>query len=149
MAALAGTLAPPLPLPLPPRPLLNARLPNPTTLSSLRPQGPRLAVARAASGGNGNGNGNGDGDGSGPLAEGEDKEQQSRPSFPALSDIRLGDLLSPEPSNAVAVVLTGALAWAGGSLLLQLTLIFFSIFTAAIKYSFIAAILLLILLALL
>jgi hypothetical protein len=75
--------------------------------------------------------------------------RQGRPPLPSLSDIRWRDLLSPEPANATAVVLTGALAWAGASLLLQLALIFFSIFAAAIKYSFVAAILLFILIALL
>ncbi|GJN13553.1 hypothetical protein PR202_gb00269 [Eleusine coracana subsp. coracana] len=141
MAAHAGALAPPL-LPLPPRPPLRSRLLTPsTTLSSLRSRGPRLAVARAASGG-------GDG-GGGPPAEGDEKEQKGLPSFPSLSGIRWRDILSPEPANATAVVLTGAIAWAGASLLLQLVLIFFSIFTAAVKYSFIAAVLLFILIALL
>lgn len=141
MAAHAGALAPPL-LRFPSRPLLHPRFPNPnTTLSSLRPRGLRLAVARAASGD--------DGGGSGPPAEGDEKERKGRPSFPALSEIRWRDILSPEPANATAVVLTGAIAWAGGSLLLQLTLIFLSIFAAAVKYSFIAAILLFLLIALL
>jgi hypothetical protein len=46
-------------------------------------------------------------------------------------------------------VLSGALAWAGASLLLQLVLIFASIFAAAVKYSFVAAVLLFVLIALL
>ncbi|KAJ1265196.1 hypothetical protein BS78_08G060800 [Paspalum vaginatum] len=145
MAALAGTLAPPLlPLPLrlpPPASQPHPRFLNPASSSSplrLRPPGP--AVARAA-----NGNGNGDG---GPPAEGE-KEERRAPSLPALSEIRWGELLSPEPSNAAAAVLTGALAWAGASLLLQLALISASIFAAAVKYSFVAAILLFVLIALL
>ena len=58
--------------------------------------------------------------GTGPLAKG-DKEQK-RPSLPAQSDIEWGELLSSEPANATAVVLTGALAWAGSSLLQQLPL---------------------------
>ncbi|RLN28060.1 uncharacterized protein C2845_PM05G07530 [Panicum miliaceum] len=138
MAAHAGTLAPPLPLRLPPRPLPRPRLVTPASSSSssspLRAR--RLGVARAASGGDG-----------GPPAEG-DKERKG-PSLPALSEIRWGELLSPEPANATAVVLTGALAWAGASLLLQLLLIFATIFAAAVKYSFVAAILLFILIALL
>ncbi|KQK06431.1 hypothetical protein BRADI_2g26338v3 [Brachypodium distachyon] len=42
---------------------------------------------------------------------------------------------------AAAVALTGALVWAGASLLLQLVLISASIFAAAVKYSFVAALL--------
>ncbi|KAG2558351.1 hypothetical protein PVAP13_8NG123802 [Panicum virgatum] len=58
--------------------------------------------------------------GDGPLAKG-DKEQK-RPSLSAQSDIEWGELLSSEPANVAAVVLTGALAWAGSSLLQQLPL---------------------------
>jgi hypothetical protein len=47
------------------------------------------------------------------------------------------------------VALSAALAWAGASLLLQLALISFAIFTAAVKYSFVAALLLFVLIALL
>lgn len=135
MAAHAGTLAPPLPLRLP---LPRTRLLAPASSSSspLLPRARRLAVARASSGGDG-----------GPPAEG-DKERKG-PSLPALSEIRWGELLSPEPANATAVVLTGALAWAGASLLLQLVAIFAAIFAAAVKYSFVAAVLLFILIALL
>ena len=61
----------------------------------------------------------------------------------------MGELLSPDPANAVAVVLTGALVWAGASLLLQLALISAAIFAAAVKYSFVAALLLFVLIALL
>ncbi|CAL4911185.1 unnamed protein product [Urochloa decumbens] len=134
MAAHAGTLAPPLLLP--PRPLPYPRFLAPAISSSLRPRAPRLAVARAASGGNG-----------GPPAERE--KEQKGPSLPELSEIRWGELLSPDPANATAVVLTGALAWAGASLLLQLVLVFGMIVAAAVKYSFVAAVLLFVLLALL
>ncbi|RCV15960.1 hypothetical protein SETIT_3G098700v2 [Setaria italica] len=140
MAALAGILAPsllPLPLRLPHSSLPHPRLLTPaSSSSSLRPRAPRLTVAHAASGDNG-----------GPPADG-DKERKG-PSLPALSEIRWGELLSPQPANAAAVVLTGALAWAGASLLLQLVLIFAAIFAAAVKYSFVAAILLFVLIALL
>jgi hypothetical protein len=57
--------------------------------------------------------------------------------------------LSPQPANTAAVVLSGALAWSGASLLLQLVLIFASIFAAAVKYSFVAAVLLFVLIVLL
>ncbi|XP_066358604.1 uncharacterized protein [Miscanthus floridulus] len=139
MAAHAGTL---VPHHLPVR--LAVAHPRPVTSAScsLRPRLPRPAVARAAS----RGNGDGDGDG-GPPAEGEKERRTS--SFPALSEIRWGELLSPDPANAAAVVLTGALAWAGASLLLQIALISAAIFAAAIKYSFVAALLLFVLIALL
>jgi hypothetical protein len=79
----------------------------------------------------------------------EGEKERRAPSLPALSEIRWGELLSPDPANAAAVVLTGALAWAGASLLLQLALISAAIFAAAIKYSFVAALLLFVLIALL
>ncbi|CAL4896552.1 unnamed protein product [Urochloa decumbens] len=136
MAAHAGTLTPSLPLLVPPRSPLYPRILTPACSLRPRRKTPRLAVARAASGGNG-----------GPPAEGE--REQKGPSLPALSEIRWGELLSPEPANATAVVLTGALAWAGASLLLQLVLVFAMIVAAAVKYSFVAAVLLFVLLALL
>ncbi|CAN6344661.1 unnamed protein product [Urochloa humidicola] len=80
MAALAGTLAPALPLLLPPRPLPHPRLLVPLSTSfSLRPRAPRLTVARAASGGD-----------SGPPAEAEGEKERKGPSLPALSEIRWG-----------------------------------------------------------
>uniref|UniRef100_A0A0E0J7X1 Uncharacterized protein n=1 Tax=Oryza nivara TaxID=4536 RepID=A0A0E0J7X1_ORYNI len=116
----------------------------PTSPSTLRPcHRRRLAVALAANGGGG-----GDGDGGPPAEEGEEKRRKG-PSLPALSEIRWGELLTPEPANAAAVALSAALAWAGASLLLQLALISFAIFTAAVKYSFVAALLLFVLIALL
>ncbi|KAG8051216.1 hypothetical protein GUJ93_ZPchr0009g102 [Zizania palustris] len=131
MAAVAGTLAH-----LPPRPLLHSVALKPTAPSTHRPRS-RLAVACAAPGGGGDG---------GPPAEGEKRKGLS---LPALSEIRWGELLTPEPSNAAAVALTAALAWAGASLLLQLALISAAIFAAAVKYSFVAALLLFVLIALL
>ncbi|CAN6339952.1 unnamed protein product [Urochloa humidicola] len=139
MAALAGTLASPRPLLLPPHPLPHPRLlALPSSSCSLRPRPPRLVVARAASGGNG-----------GPPAEAEGEKERKGPSLPALSEIRWGELLYPEPSNAAAVVLTGVLAWAGASLLLQLLFISATIVVAAVKYSFVAALLVFALIALL
>uniref|UniRef100_A0A0E0MKM6 Uncharacterized protein n=1 Tax=Oryza punctata TaxID=4537 RepID=A0A0E0MKM6_ORYPU len=138
MAAVAGNLAPPFLLPLRRRPPLPHPISlRPTPPSTLRPR--RLAVARAANGG---------GDGGPPAEEGEEKRRKG-PSLPALSEIRWGELLTPEPANAAAVALTAALAWAGASLLLQLALISFAIFAAAVKYSFVAALLLFVLIALL
>ncbi|KAI4992524.1 hypothetical protein ZWY2020_057409 [Hordeum vulgare] len=71
------------------------------------------------------------------------------PSLPPLSEIRWGQLLAPSPDNAAAVALTAALVWGGASLLLQLVLISASIFAAALKYSFVAVLLLFVLIALL
>ena len=45
--------------------------------------------------------------------------------------------MSSEPANAAVVVLTGALVWAGSSLLQQLLLISDVIFSAAVKCSFV------------
>ncbi|KAG8093406.1 hypothetical protein GUJ93_ZPchr0012g22226 [Zizania palustris] len=135
MATAAGTLAPPF-LPQLRRPLPHPIWLKPTASSILRSR-IRLVVARAASGGGGDG---------GPPAEGE---KRKGPSLPAFSEIRWRELLTPEPSNAAAVALTAALAWAGASLLLQLALISASIFAAAVKYSFVAALLLFVLIALL
>uniref|UniRef100_A0A0D3HSG9 Uncharacterized protein n=1 Tax=Oryza barthii TaxID=65489 RepID=A0A0D3HSG9_9ORYZ len=81
------------------------------------------------------------GGGGGEAAEG--------PVAPGAVGDRWGELLTPEPANAAAVALSAALAWAGASLLLQLALISFAIFTAAVKYSFVAALLLFVLIALL
>ncbi|XP_047094336.1 uncharacterized protein LOC124706709 [Lolium rigidum] len=119
--------------------LIPARCPQP--IRSI-PTGPcrtrfgRLEVTCAASG-------------SGPPAEkGEGKPRQGL-SLPALSEIRWAELLAPSPDNAAAVALTAALVWASASLLLQLVLISASIFAAALKYSFVAALLLFVLIALL
>ncbi|XP_051185513.1 uncharacterized protein [Lolium perenne] len=123
MAAHIRTLIPPLL----PRPLRS--LPA----GPSRTQFGRLKLTCPASGG------------SGPPAE---KPPQGS-SLPALSEIRWGELLAPSPDNAAAVALTAALVWAGASLLLQLVLISASIFAAALKYSFVAALLLFVLIALL
>ncbi|KAF5187747.1 transmembrane protein [Thalictrum thalictroides] len=59
------------------------------------------------------------------------------------------DLLNPDPENLVAVGLTGVLTWASVQVLWQLFFIAFAIVLAALKYSFIAALLLFILITLL
>ncbi|CAM0952487.1 unnamed protein product [Alopecurus aequalis] len=122
-------------------PLLPTRYPRPLRSLPTGPSrsrfGPRLKVTRAASGGGGSG--------SGPPAE----KGEGKPRLPALSEIRWGELLAPALDNAAAVALTAALVWAGASLLLQLLLISASIFAAALKYSFVAALLLFVLIALL
>ncbi|KAM5550715.1 hypothetical protein ABKV19_027178 [Rosa sericea] len=81
---------------------------------------------------------NGGGDGSG-------KNQRS-----VFSNIRWGDLLlDPDPNNILAVGLTGILTWASVQVLWQLLFISLAILVAAVKYSFIAAVLLFILITLL
>ncbi|KAK9911953.1 hypothetical protein M0R45_035831 [Rubus argutus] len=67
-----------------------------------------------------------------------------------LSNIRWGDLLlDPDPNNILAVGLTGLLTWASVQVLWQLLFISLAILVAALKYSFIAAVLLFILITLL
>lgn len=58
-------------------------------------------------------------------------------------------LFDPDPDNVVAVGLTGVLAWASVQVLWQLFVISFAILIAAVKYSFIAALLIFILITLL
>ncbi|XP_050205481.1 uncharacterized protein LOC126655366 [Mercurialis annua] len=67
-----------------------------------------------------------------------------------LFNVKLGDLfLDPDPDNILAVGLTGVLAWASAQVLWQLFIVSFAILTAALKYSFIAALLVFILITLL
>ncbi|KAL2326695.1 hypothetical protein Fmac_025753 [Flemingia macrophylla] len=58
-------------------------------------------------------------------------------------------LLDPDPDNVLALGLTAILTWASVQVLWQLLFISFAILVAALKYSFIAALLLFILIALL
>ncbi|OMO60208.1 hypothetical protein COLO4_33896 [Corchorus olitorius] len=67
----------------------------------------------------------------------------------SMFNFRLGDLLDPDPDNIVAVGLTGLLTWASAQVLWQLFLISGAILLAALKYSFIAALLIFILITLL
>ncbi|WOL04227.1 hypothetical protein Cni_G12948 [Canna indica] len=68
---------------------------------------------------------------------------------PGTFNFRWRDLLSPDPDNLVAVALTGLLTWASVQVLFQLFFISIAILLAALKYSFIAALLLFILITLL
>ncbi|KAL6959444.1 hypothetical protein U1Q18_039595 [Sarracenia purpurea var. burkii] len=87
---------------------------------------------------NGNANGNG--------GEGEDVQSNGRPTF----NVRWVDLLlDPDPDNILAVGLTGVLAWASAQVLWQLFFISVAIIVAALKYSFIAALLIFIIITLL
>ncbi|EOA17628.1 hypothetical protein CARUB_v10005993mg [Capsella rubella] len=60
-----------------------------------------------------------------------------------------GELLNPDQDNFVAVALAGVLTWASLQVLSQLFFISFAILVAALKYSFIAALLIFILVTLL
>ncbi|XP_059434586.1 uncharacterized protein LOC132167592 [Corylus avellana] len=66
-----------------------------------------------------------------------------------IFSIRWGDLLDPDPDNLLAIALTGVLAWASVQVLWQLFFISLAILLAALKYSFIAALLIFILITLL
>ncbi|CAJ1967733.1 unnamed protein product [Sphenostylis stenocarpa] len=58
-------------------------------------------------------------------------------------------LLDPDPNNVLALGLTGILTWASVQILWQFLFISFAILVAALKYSFVAALLVFILIALL
>lgn len=76
----------------------------------------------------------------------EDVKRDGRPTF----NLRWADLvLDPDPDNILAVGLTGLLAWASAQVLWQLFFISLAIIVAALKYSFIAALLIFILITLL
>ncbi|GLT50923.1 hypothetical protein SLA2020_243780 [Shorea laevis] len=74
-----------------------------------------------------------------------DLKKDRQPAF----NFRWGDLLDPDPDNILAVGLTGLLAWASAQVLWQLFFISVAILVAALKYTFIAALLIFILITLL
>lgn len=105
-----------------------------------------LSVSAQSNGGNGNG-ANGKDDISNPSDGGLDDRRRSSP---LINLRRWRDLvLSADPENIAAVGLTGLLAWASVQALFQLLFISLAIVLAALKYSFIAALLLFILITLL
>ena len=71
--------------------------------------------------------------------------KQKRPIF----GFNWNALLDPDPDNVLALGLTGLLTWASVQVLWQLLFISFAILVAALKYSFIAALLVFILITLL
>ncbi|RZR97916.1 hypothetical protein BHM03_00027191 [Ensete ventricosum] len=117
---------------------------NPTSLPVLlerRPKGDakaRRALFRVAAEGRNGLKQDDDDDGGGGL-------DRQRPAF----NLRWRDLLSPDPENIAAVALTGLLTWASVQVLFQLFVISVTILLAAVKYSFVAALLLFILITLL
>jgi hypothetical protein len=76
------------------------------------------------------------------------QEEQRRP-FSSFFGLNWSNLLDPDPDNVIALGLTGLLTWASVQVLFQLLFISLAILVAALKYSFIAALLIFILIALL
>ncbi|KAL5717130.1 hypothetical protein ACHQM5_010198 [Ranunculus cassubicifolius] len=112
---------------------ISARLPN-QNLSTWRRR-----VVVSAEGNNGISNDSVDG------FNGEDLKKDQRP----ILSFSWRDLLNPDPENILAVGLTGLLTWASVQVLWQLFVISLAIVLSALKYSFIAALLLIILITLL
>ncbi|KAK7279007.1 hypothetical protein RJT34_24048 [Clitoria ternatea] len=87
-----------------------------------------------------------------PPSNGQQQEEKantgSKQRRPILS-LNWNSIFDPDPDNVIALGLTGLLTWASVQLLCQLLFISFAILLAALKYSFIAALLLFILIALL
>ncbi|KAI4346435.1 hypothetical protein L6164_007331 [Bauhinia variegata] len=79
-------------------------------------------------------------------SKGDDNSKKDRQ---PILNFNWRNLLAPDPDNILAIGLTGILTWASVQVLLQLLLISFAILVAALKYSFIAALLLFILITLL
>lgn len=116
------------------------------------PRNPIKFVAFAENNNNNNG-----------LNEKKQEEQQQAPSSnddddddsskdrrrPMFFNFKLGNLLDPNPDNILAIGLTGLLTWASVQVLWQLCFISLAILVAALKYSFIAALLIFILITLL
>lgn len=76
---------------------------------------------------------------------GEDLKKDKGP----ILNVKWRDLLDPDPENILAIGLSGVLTWASVQVLWQLFFISFTILVAALKYSFIAALLIFILITLL
>nr|VDD47718.1 unnamed protein product [Brassica oleracea] len=91
---------------------------------------------------NGGGNKESSGGGNRPVSNDDDPKKDG-------FSFRLGDLLKPDQDNFAAVGLAGLLTWASLQVLSQLFFISFAILVAALKYSFIAALLIFILVTLL
>ncbi|XP_044479015.1 uncharacterized protein LOC123205992 [Mangifera indica] len=76
---------------------------------------------------------------------GDDSKEDRR----SLFNLKWGEIFDPDPDNIFAVGLTGVLTWASVQVLWQLLVISSAILVAALKYSFIAALLIVILITLL
>uniref|UniRef100_A0A1J3ID18 Transmembrane protein n=1 Tax=Noccaea caerulescens TaxID=107243 RepID=A0A1J3ID18_NOCCA len=87
------------------------------------------------------------GGGNKPISS-DDENGSKKDGFAGFS-FKWGDLLNPDQDNFVAIGLAGVLTWASLQVLSQLFFISFAILVAALKYSFIAALLIFILVTLL
>lgn len=76
-------------------------------------------------------------------------EEELRKDKGPILNVKWRDLLDPDPENILAIGLSGVLTWASVQVLWQLFFISFAILVAALKYSFIAALLIFILITLL
>jgi hypothetical protein len=76
-------------------------------------------------------------------------QEEQRRTFSSFFGLNWSNLLDPDPDNVIALGLTGLLTWASVQVLFQLLFISLAILVAALKYSFIAALLIFILIALL
>ncbi|WJX17481.1 hypothetical protein P8452_07394 [Trifolium repens] len=127
--------------------------PQSSFFSPLPPKPLPLFVAAAASNNNNNNNNNGvkESQQQQPSSSGSNsngQEEQRRP-FSSFFGLNWSNLLDPDPDNVIALGLTGLLTWASVQVLFQLLFISLAILVAALKYSFIAALLIFILIALL
>ncbi|KAK9127655.1 hypothetical protein Syun_016452 [Stephania yunnanensis] len=82
-------------------------------------------------------------------SNGGNGEDELRRDLQPLFNLKWKDLLYPDTDNLIAVGLTGLLTWASVQVLWQLLVISIAILFAALKYSFVAALLLFILITLL
>ncbi|XP_010446570.1 PREDICTED: uncharacterized protein LOC104729333 [Camelina sativa] len=87
------------------------------------------------------------GGGNRPVSSSDD-DSTKKDQFGGFS-FKWRELLNPDQDNFVAVALAGVLTWASLQVLSQLFFISFAILVAALKYSFIAALLIFILVTLL
>ncbi|KAM3733037.1 hypothetical protein ACB098_11G104700 [Castanea mollissima] len=159
---------PPNPFPIRSAPLVSPHnnLSYPSLLPKSQPQIPRkptrFFVVFAE---NNNNNNNNNGLSKDPKESNEEPEEEEKEGIGSNSNggggddwgkngrpilnIRWGDLLDPDPDNLLALALTGLLTWASVQVLWQLFFISLAILLAALKYSFVAALLLFILITLL
>ncbi|KAF3329634.1 hypothetical protein FCM35_KLT04965 [Carex littledalei] len=115
------------------------KIPNyPSQAICVRTSRRNLSLSAQSNGGNGDG-----------VSNRSDGGLDDRRKSPLIDLRRWMDLLSADPENIAAVGLTGLLTWASVQALFQLIFISFAIVLAALKYSFIAALLLFILITLL
>ncbi|KAJ6837574.1 uncharacterized protein M6B38_119585 [Iris pallida] len=146
MGAISANFFPP-----PPHPhiSINNRAPLPSLLRCAPIRNPRPQTLKFVAFAEGNGQQNPKNGGGGDIREesgvGGGRGERRAPRL----NIRWRDVLDPDPENIAAVGLAGLLAWASVSVLWQLLFISVAILLAALKYSFIAALLLFILITLL